>query len=140
MSEEKRFELLANIIEALGARLEKIVVNDLRDHTFIATLYLRRHGEQIQIDSRPSDAIALGSAFDARHPGGDDGDEQAEEEDEEIGAVPGTAEGKLAHEHEGVCHDDGKNENSEKPSQTVLASSQRSSYSFRAIRSSDPVM
>ncbi|MBS3820565.1 MAG: hypothetical protein GVY16_10405 [Planctomycetes bacterium] len=57
-------ELLANVIGALGGEVEKIVVDDLREHTFIATLYIRRNGQLIEIDSRPSDAIALGSALD----------------------------------------------------------------------------
>jgi len=57
-------DLLASVMEALGGHLEKIVVNDLRDHVFIATLYIRKGTELIQVDSRPSDAIALGAAFD----------------------------------------------------------------------------
>jgi len=57
-------DLLANVIEKMGGRLEKIVINDLREHTFIATIYISRDGEVISIDSRPSDAIALGVAFD----------------------------------------------------------------------------
>lgn len=57
-------DLLANIIDAMGGRLEKIVINDLRDHTFIATIFIRRGDDLIEIDSRPSDAIALGVAFD----------------------------------------------------------------------------
>ena len=56
-------DLLAGVIEAMGGRLEKIVINDIRDHTFIATLYIRRDDELIPVDSRPSDAIALGAAF-----------------------------------------------------------------------------
>jgi len=56
-------ELLASVIEAMGGRIERIVINDIRDHTFIATLYLRRGTELIPVDSRPSDAIALGVAF-----------------------------------------------------------------------------
>ncbi|OQB85899.1 MAG: hypothetical protein BWX88_01516 [Planctomycetes bacterium ADurb.Bin126] len=56
-------DLLANVIERLGGHVEKIVINDIRSHTFIATLYIRRGGELIDIDSRPSDAIALGAAF-----------------------------------------------------------------------------
>lgn len=54
-------ELMATIIEALGAELEKIVVNDLRDHTFYAKLVVRQNGKLLEIDSRPSDAIALGA-------------------------------------------------------------------------------
>ena len=57
-------DLLADVIENLGGRLESILINDLREHTFIATLFISRGEEMIQIDSRPSDAIALGVAFD----------------------------------------------------------------------------
>jgi bifunctional DNase/RNase len=56
-------DLLANIIKAMGGSLDHIVINDIRDHTFIATLYIRKGEDLIAIDSRPSDAIALGSAF-----------------------------------------------------------------------------
>lgn len=56
-------DLLANIIAAMGGTLDRIVINDIKDHTFIATLYIRRGEDLIAIDSRPSDAIALGSAF-----------------------------------------------------------------------------
>ena len=52
-------DLLANIIAAMGGKLDHIVINDIRDHTFIATLYIRRGEDVIAIDSRPSDAIAL---------------------------------------------------------------------------------
>lgn len=57
-------ELLANTIEAMGGRLERIVINDLRDHTFFATLVVDQDGRSVEIDSRPSDAIALGIAGD----------------------------------------------------------------------------
>lgn len=57
-------ELLTNVIEQLGAELEKIVVNDLQEHTFFAKLVLRHQGEVVEVDSRPSDAIALGIASD----------------------------------------------------------------------------
>ena len=56
-------DLLANVIEAMGGELEKIVIGDLHEHTFIATLYIRCDGEVLEVDSRPSDAIALGAAF-----------------------------------------------------------------------------
>ena len=55
-------DLLANAIESLGAELEKIVVNDLQHHTFFAKLVIRNQGELVEVDSRPSDAIALGVA------------------------------------------------------------------------------
>jgi bifunctional DNase/RNase len=53
-------DLLADVITRLGAELEKIVINDLKDHTFYAKLVLRFRGEVVEIDSRPSDAIAVG--------------------------------------------------------------------------------
>jgi len=55
-------DLMSRIIESLDAELESIVISDLRDHTFFATLVIRRNGDMISIDSRPSDAIALGVA------------------------------------------------------------------------------
>ncbi len=57
-------DLLANVIRELDGELEKIVIHDLRDHTFFAKLVIRHGGELIEIDSRPSDAIALGVASD----------------------------------------------------------------------------
>ncbi len=53
-------DLMANIIERLDADLERIIISDLRDHTFYAKLIVRRNGDLLEIDSRPSDAIALG--------------------------------------------------------------------------------
>jgi len=58
-------DLLASVIDALDASIEKIVINDLNDHIFYARIHLR-HGEKtIEIDSRPSDAIAVGVALEA---------------------------------------------------------------------------
>jgi len=55
-------DLLDSIIENLGAKLEKIVINDLRNHTFYAQIHLSLNGRAVKVDSRPSDAIALGAA------------------------------------------------------------------------------
>ncbi len=57
-------DLLANVIESLSGELEKIVINDLQEHTFYAKLVIRHQGELVEVDSRPSDAIALGVAHD----------------------------------------------------------------------------
>lgn len=57
-------ELLASVIEGLDAELEKILICDLKKSTFFARLILRRGDKLIDIDSRPSDAIALGVAQD----------------------------------------------------------------------------
>lgn len=55
-------DLLFNVITEMDGRLERIEINDLRDHTFYARLIINRNGQEIEIDSRPSDAIALGAA------------------------------------------------------------------------------
>jgi bifunctional DNase/RNase len=55
-------DLLANIIEQLGGSIEQIEINDLENHTFFAKIHIRRDGQVLEIDSRPSDAIALGIA------------------------------------------------------------------------------
>jgi len=52
-------DLLAGTIYALGGRLERVVVTDLRDHVFHAELVVRQGDKTLRIDSRPSDAIAL---------------------------------------------------------------------------------
>jgi bifunctional DNase/RNase len=58
-------DLLDNVIESLGVKIEKIVINDLRNHTFYAQIHLSSNDNSIEIDSRPSDAIALGVATNA---------------------------------------------------------------------------
>ncbi|MHC4124346.1 MAG: bifunctional nuclease family protein [Planctomycetota bacterium] len=52
-------DLTDSIIESLGARIEKIVINDLRNHTFYAKIHLQLDAKSFVVDSRPSDAIAL---------------------------------------------------------------------------------
>jgi bifunctional DNase/RNase len=56
-------DLLANILQALGARIERVVVNDLKDDTYFARLILNVENEFqhkiVEIDARPSDCIAL---------------------------------------------------------------------------------
>jgi len=55
-------DLLSSVIEHLGANVEKIVIDDLRNHTFYAKIHLRFDDKVVEVDSRPSDAIALGVA------------------------------------------------------------------------------
>jgi bifunctional DNase/RNase len=55
-------DLLGNVIGALGAKIEKVVISDLRNHTYYATIHLNSGGKIIKVDSRPSDAIAVGVA------------------------------------------------------------------------------
>ena len=55
-------DLLDSVIENLGARIAKTFNTDLRNNTFYAEIYLSSNGRTVKIDSRPSDAIALGVA------------------------------------------------------------------------------
>ncbi len=52
-------DLMKNVIGTLGAQVEQIVVTELRDDTFYARIILTVDGEYIDIDARPSDAMAL---------------------------------------------------------------------------------
>lgn len=52
-------DLLKNVIEGLQAKIARVVINDLRDNTFFANIFLDRNGDDLCIDSRPSDAMAL---------------------------------------------------------------------------------
>ena len=55
-------DLLASVIEQLGGSIERIEINNLQDHTFFARIHIRQNGSTVKVDSRPSDAIALGVA------------------------------------------------------------------------------
>jgi hypothetical protein len=52
-------DLLRSVIDSLGAAVEYVVVNDLSNDTFFARIMLQVDGRSMEIDSRPSDAIAL---------------------------------------------------------------------------------
>lgn len=58
------YELTKNIIESMGGKLEKVVINDLKDSTYYAELYILHGNNLMVIDSRPSDAINLALRFD----------------------------------------------------------------------------
>ncbi|MEM9064254.1 MAG: bifunctional nuclease family protein [Planctomycetota bacterium] len=63
ISRPQTHDLMANLIAELGGTLRSITINDLSDHTFFATLDIDgTDGQELKIDSRPSDAIALGVA------------------------------------------------------------------------------
>ena len=57
-------DLLKNVFLGLEVRVQKIVVNDLRDDTFFAIIWVEREGQMMTIDSRPSDALALALRMD----------------------------------------------------------------------------
>jgi len=52
-------DLIKNILDGLGASVQQVVVNDLKDNTFFAVIEISVNGNVVNIDSRPSDAIAL---------------------------------------------------------------------------------
>ena len=55
-------DLLATVIEEMGGNIDHIEINDLQAHTFFAKIHIRQNGRTLEVDSRPSDAIALGIA------------------------------------------------------------------------------
>jgi bifunctional DNase/RNase len=57
-------DLLASAIELLGGEVQDIYISELRDHTYYAKLRIRHEGETIEVDSRPSDAIAVAVTVD----------------------------------------------------------------------------
>ncbi len=59
-------DLLASMLGELNAKVERIAVTELRDNTFYACIILRVDGSEIEVDSRPSDALALAVRADAR--------------------------------------------------------------------------
>jgi bifunctional DNase/RNase len=52
-------DLVAAVIDQLGGDLQDVYISDLKEHTYFAKLRIRKDGELIEVDSRPSDAIAL---------------------------------------------------------------------------------
>jgi bifunctional DNase/RNase len=52
-------DLIVGVVESLGAELQDVVISELRDRTYYAKLRIRHEGELLEIDARPSDAIAV---------------------------------------------------------------------------------
>jgi len=52
-------DLLAGVIEQMGGAIVKVVINDLQEHTFYARIHIQTADGIVEVDSRPSDAIAL---------------------------------------------------------------------------------
>jgi len=53
-------DLLVNVVESLGAKIEKVCIDKLEANTFYAKLHLRRNGDgETVVDARPSDSIAI---------------------------------------------------------------------------------
>jgi bifunctional DNase/RNase len=52
-------DLLRNVIEGLEAEVKRVVITDLKENTFFASIHLERGGADLTVDARPSDAMAL---------------------------------------------------------------------------------
>jgi bifunctional DNase/RNase len=52
-------DLITSVVELMGGEIQDIVISDLKEHTYFARLRVRKDGELIEVDCRPSDAIAL---------------------------------------------------------------------------------
>lgn len=52
-------DLIVNTVEALGGELDSVIISELKDQTYFARLRIRQNGEMLDIDCRPSDAIAV---------------------------------------------------------------------------------
>jgi uncharacterized protein len=57
-------DLIKTLLVGLDAGIKKVVVNELKDDTFFAVIWVQRNGEMISVDSRPSDALALALRLD----------------------------------------------------------------------------
>ncbi len=61
-------DLLVSAVEQLGGEFQDVVISELKEHTYYAVLRVRQGGELIEIDSRPSDAIAVAVTCDPQLP------------------------------------------------------------------------
>lgn len=61
-------DLLVSVVETMGGELDSVVINELKNQTYFASLRVRRDGELIEIDARPSDAIAIAVTCDPELP------------------------------------------------------------------------
>ena len=52
-------DLITAVVEQMGGEVQDIVISDLKEHTYFAKLRVRQDGELVEVDCRPSDAIAL---------------------------------------------------------------------------------
>ncbi len=61
-------DLLVGVVEGMGAEIQDVVISELREHTYFARLRIRFEGELIEVDARPSDAIAVAVTCDPHLP------------------------------------------------------------------------
>jgi len=58
-------DLMKEMIDQLGAKVQRIVISDLQDQTFFAKIFLEQDGREIEVDARPSDSLALALRYKA---------------------------------------------------------------------------
>lgn len=61
-------DLIVGIVETMGGELDSVVISELKEHTYYANIRVRYEGEIIEIDARPSDAIAVAVTCDPQLP------------------------------------------------------------------------
>lgn len=52
-------DLVTAVVDQLGGEIQDIIISDLQEHTYFAKLRIRKDGELVEVDCRPSDAVAL---------------------------------------------------------------------------------
>jgi uncharacterized protein len=52
-------DLIVSVVEQLGGEFQDVIISELKEHTYFAKLRVRQNGELVEIDARPSDAIAV---------------------------------------------------------------------------------
>ncbi len=61
-------DLLKNAIQELGGEIQDVLITNLVEHTYYAVIRIRQNGELVELDSRPSDALALAAHYDPHLP------------------------------------------------------------------------
>ena len=61
-------DLLVNMVKQIGGQFQDVIISELKDHTYYARLRVRHNGELIEVDARPSDAIAVAVTCDPTLP------------------------------------------------------------------------
>ena len=52
-------DLIAAVVDQMGGEIQDIIISDLQEHTYFAKLRIRKDGELVEVDCRPSDAVAV---------------------------------------------------------------------------------
>ena len=61
-------DLLVSTVEKMGGELDSVIIHTLEEHTYFASLRIRFEGELVEVDARPSDAIAVAVTCDPQIP------------------------------------------------------------------------